>query len=105
MSQFTDSVAKNFFNQVSEIIRVWPLWVWTILFFLIVIFLQPVQIGIMFWGALKITFGAILGFTVYRVIQKYAMPGKDPTASHEIHWMYIRAILVAAGMFTMGANL
>jgi hypothetical protein len=105
MSKFSDSVVRNYFTQVAEIVRMGPIWVWAVGLFVLVSILQPVQVGILFWGLLKIMTGALSGFIVYRVVQKYAKPGTDPTAMHEIHWMYVRAIMIGAGMLAMGANL
>jgi hypothetical protein len=104
MNKLVETVA-TWIDNFGAFTRLWPLWVWAVLAFVVVLVLQPVQIGILFWGALKIFTGGIVGFLFYAVIQRYARPGKDPTAMHEIHWMYIRAVLVAAGMYAGGANL
>jgi hypothetical protein len=97
--------AATWVDNFGAFTRLRPIWIWVVLVFIIVAILQPVQIGILFWGALKIFTGGIIGYIFYVVIQWYARPGKDPTAMHEIHWMYIRAIFVGVGMYAGGANL
>ena len=104
MNKLVEAVA-TWVDNFGAFTRLGPIWVWVAIVFIPVALLNPVMIGILFWGALKIFTGGIIGYIFYVVIQWYARPGKDPTLMHEIHWMYIRAIFVGVGMYAGGANL
>jgi hypothetical protein len=92
-------------KRLADLFRAWPLWVWTLVFFAIVILLKPVQIGVFVWGLLKLSTAAAGGYWVDRIVFPYARPGIDPSSETERWWMLRRAIIMAAAILAMGANL
>jgi hypothetical protein len=83
----------------------WPVWAWSVVIFIVVLVLQPVQIGILFWGLLKITLASIVAYWLDRVFFPYARPGLDPTSLHELLWMLRRVLFMGFVLWAMGANL
>jgi hypothetical protein len=83
----------------------WPLWAWSLVFLVVVIVLQPVQLGILFWGLLKLSTAAAGGYWIDRLVFPYARPGTYPELPQEWAWMGRRAVVMAAAMLAMGANL
>jgi hypothetical protein len=92
-------------EKLGGIFRAWPLWVWSVVFLIVVILLNPVQLGILFWGLLKLSTAAAGGYWIDRIIFPYARPGIYPETRQEWAWMGRRALIVAAAMLAMGANL
>lgn len=98
-------MAAETVKRIRDALRVWPLWAWSLVFLAVVVILNPVQIGIFFWGLLKLSTAAVGGYWIDRLVFPYARSGAAPESEAERWWMLRRAIIVAAAMLAMGANL
>jgi len=87
-------------GMTKEVLRLWEVWIVTIVMFVIVYYVAPQQIAISAYKASMITSGALIGYWVDR--WSFGRIFSTDDTDEKVPGMLRRAGLIAAGMLAFG---